>query len=78
MIFTLSRISNLSPLETASTMAADWLMVAMGWAASELPWPWAVLPLALSFAAFAYVQLMLWRMIHDAMREAGSAHARKW
>jgi hypothetical protein len=37
MIFTISRISSLSPLDVATTMLADWAMVVTGYAASELP-----------------------------------------
>jgi hypothetical protein len=38
MIFTLSRISALTPPAIAATMLADWLMVVCGYAAAELPW----------------------------------------
>lgn len=38
MIFTLSRISDLTAGEVALAMLADWLMVVTGYVATELPW----------------------------------------
>ncbi len=38
MIFTLSRISSMDAPAIARTMAADWLMVVLGYMASEVSW----------------------------------------
>uniref|UniRef100_A0A7S0RFF1 histidine kinase n=1 Tax=Chlamydomonas leiostraca TaxID=1034604 RepID=A0A7S0RFF1_9CHLO len=75
MIFTLSRISDLTPLEIAATLLSDWLMVVTGYMAAALPWSIAWLPLLVCFVCFAYVLYMLRRMIYSALSEASSFHA---
>jgi len=76
MIFTLSRISDLSGTEVALAMLADWLMVVAGYVAAEMPWYLAVFPAFVSFAAFAYVLHELRRMIYSALKEANTNHAK--
>eukprot|EP00798_Chlamydomonas_sp_ICE-L_P004427 gene4427-14559_t len=71
MLFTLSKISNLSTFEVTSAILVDVLMVATGWIAAECPvgaafWVFTVV----SFVSFVYTLHMMHRMISSARSEA--------
>jgi len=77
MLFTLSKISDLTGWQVAGTVVADMGMVLTGYLAAEFPpGVMSALMLIASYVCFGYVMYMLRRMVASAAREADSNHAR--